>query len=316
MKREIIKKSVGIFMFAGFILVAVAAAPVYSQETLGGGYQFGPGLAQTISDEVTLRIPARTNVGIIVVLQRNLSNSHGIPVTTDVNVAIEVFNPAGGLAISQTASATVVQAGLQIPTISFPGIYVSQRGCPGYWKVKIRTTNNAAPKVRVFGTVTFAFVRPGTVNLAMEGGTLNLNRNSNTTKTLTGKDLTTLNRNLIVGTGNFQIKAKWHTDPADIFKFNQYFPLKVELLRPDGTVAAKETGFSQHAPSEKTPKVNFSYTANAQDAAMPGTWKLKVTSPLENPRIVSFDVERGFDINSPSFNSTFSAQCSESVTVG
>jgi hypothetical protein len=315
MKKQIINKSVGFFMFVGLVLAAIAGAPVYGQETMGGGYQFGPGLAQTTNDSVNLRVPARTNVGIVVALQRNLTNSNGIPVTNDVNVVIDVMRPDGTVAMSQTASATVVQAGLQIPSISFPGVYISQRGCPDTWRVRIRTGNGAQPPVRVFGTVTFAFVRPGTVNLAIEGGALNLGPGLSTTKTLTGRDLTALNRSLVAGTGTFRVKTKWHTDPADLFNFGKFFKLKVDLLRPDGTLAASETGFSQHAPADKTPKVNFTYTATEQDAEMTGTWKLKVTSPAGTPRIVNFDIERGFDITSPSFNSTFLAQCSQPAAV-
>lgn len=315
MKSRIIKKSVGIFVFATIILIGVGGS-VFAQETLSGGYAFGPGTNKTSGDEVTLRVPARTTVGIIVELQRNLSNSNGVPVTGDVNVKIEVFKPGSNTAIiNQTASATVVQAGLQIPALTFPGVYSSQNGCPNTWKVKIRTTSNNAPPVRVFGTVRFAFARPGTVNLGMEGGVLKLTGNS-ATKTLTGHELLGLNRNLIAGTGTFRIKAKWHTDPLDILNFGKFFRLRVQLLRPDGTTAADETGYSQHAPSDKTPKVNFTYTVTAEDAAMSGAWKLRISNPGENQDIVNFDIERGLDINSPSFNSTFLAQCSESVSVG
>lgn len=314
MKSQIIKKSVGIFVFAALILVGVVDS-VFAQETLSGGYAFGPGTNKTSGDEVTLRVPARTNVGIIVELQRNLSNSNGVPVTGDVNVKIEVFKPNGNTAIiSQTASATVIQAGLQIPAVTFPGVYSSQKGCPDTWKVKIRTTSDNAPPVRVFGTVRFAFVRPGTVNLGMEGGSFGLKGNS-TNKILGGRELTGLNGSLITGTGRFSIKAKWHTDPADILNFGKFFRLRVQLLRPDGTTAADETGYSQHAPSGKTPKVSFTYTVTAEDDAMSGEWKLRVSNPGENQDIVNFDIERGLDINSPSFNSTFLAQCSNSVGV-
>jgi hypothetical protein len=314
MKKQFIR-NVEIFMFIGFVLACSLIAPVRAQETLGGGYEFGPGLAQTTSDEVNLRVPARTNVGVLVALQRNLANSRGIPVTTDVNVVIEVIKPDGTTAMSQTASATVVTAGLQIPSISFPGVFSSQRGCPDNWKVRIRSSNNLAPPVRVFGTVTFAFLKPGAVNLGMEGGVLNLNGNSSSTKTLTGHEITGDNRALIAGTGAIRIKAKWHTDPIDVFNFGKFFRLTVSLIRPNNTLAASETGFSQHAPSTSTPKLDFTYNLTAQDALMTGTWKLRVTSPAGTPRIVNFDVERGLDINSPSFNSTFSAQCSSPIAV-
>src|SRR5918997_6156388 len=53
--------------------------------------------------------------------------------------------------------------------------------------------------------------------------------------------------------------AKWHTDPADVLHLNRFEKLDVELLRPDGTRAAGETGFSQQASSDRMPKVNFGF---------------------------------------------------------
>ena len=315
MKSQLIKKSVGTFVFAALVLVGVVGS-VFAQETLSGGYAFGPGTDKTSSDEVTLRVPARTTVGIIVELRRNLSDSNGVPVTGDVNVAIEVFKPSGTTAvINQTASATVVLAALQISSLTVPGLVNrSQKGCPNTWKVKISTTSNNTPRVRVFGTVRFLFVRPGMVNLGMEGGAFNLKGNS-VRKTLAGHELIGfgLDRSLIAGTGIFRIKAKWHT--AWYEGLNKFFRLRVQLLRPDGTTAADETGFSQHAPSGRAPKVNFTYTVTPEDAAMSGRWRVRVSNPGANQDIENFDIERGLDLNSPSFNSTFLAQCSDSVVI-
>lgn len=311
MKSRIIKKSVGIFVFGALVLVGVVGS-VFAQETLSGGYTFGPGLERTTDDTVRLRVPARTNVGITVELQRNLSDLNNIPVTSDINVTIEVFRPGSNTAIiSQTASATVVQAGLQIPAVTVPGVFSSSRGCPDTWRVRIRTASNATPPVRVFGTVRFAFVRPGTVNLGMEGGPLKLTENS-AKRTLAGYELLQLKRALIAGTGQFRIRAKWH---SDIFNLGKFFRLRVQLIRPDGTTAADETGFSQHAPPGNTPKVNFTYTVTSGDAAMQGQWKVRVSNPGANEVIENFDIERGLDLNSPSFNSTFLAECSDPVAV-
>ena len=85
----------------------------------------------------------------------------------------------------------------------------------------------------------------------------------------------------------------------------------MELLRPNGTLAVAETGFSRHAPADKTPKVDFQYAATAQDATMAGSWSLRITnaSPV---RVVDFDINRGLDPNPllTDFESTFKAGCS------
>lgn len=319
MKRQIIKKSVEFFMFVGLILAAFSIVPVNAQETLGGGYEFGPGTANASEDSVFLRVPARTNVGIVVALQRNLFPREGFIPPPEVNVRIEVFAPGGTTPLlSQTASATVVNGLMQVPTIAFPGVYTSQLGCPDRWRVRIRGSNGAPP-VRVFGTVTFAFVRPGRVNLAMENGMFDLNGGGSATRTLTGHDLTQLNRNLIAGTGQFRVRARWHTDP---FSGNfDYHRMTVQLIRPDNSPApnASEFGFSQHAPADRNPKVDFTYNVSPEDARMSGTWKVRVTSPGGTPKIVDFDIEKGaVDVRAPGvagFHSTFQAQCSNGVAV-
>ena len=315
MKRQIIKKSVGFFMFAVLILAAFAVAPVDAQpplEMLAGDFQFGPGLAQTFLDDVTLRVPARSNVGAIIELQRDLNNSSGNPIAADVTVVVEFFSPGSATPIStKIATASVVQAGVQPPAVGFNGT-TSQRGCPGVWKVRIRTPNVTAPSVRVFGKVTFAIFQPETVKLAIVNGAFDLSGGANVTGTLSGHDFNGLKGDLIAGTGFFRIKAKWRSAPPLLP--SMFFPLRVELLRPNGTVAAGETGFSQQAAS--SPKVDFTYTVTTQDAAMSGAWKLRVTSPADNPRIEGFDIEKGSDGQAPPFNSTFKAQCGGGIAVG
>lgn len=311
-------KSLVVFMFTGFILAGVLTAPAYAQAptTLSGGYSFGPGTTRATSDARTLNVPARTTVSVVVLLQRNLLNSSGRPVFNDVDIVIDVFQPNGSSVASVPATATVVNAGLQIPSVSVPGIFSSQRGCPSTWRVRVHTVNDLAPPVRVFGTIMFAFLVPGTVNLDMEGDPVSVSGGQTKTVTLAGHNLTgAADRSLVAGTGGFRIMAKWHTDPLDIIHFNQFFQSTVALLKPDGTVAASQQGFSQHAPDPFSPRVDFRYTATNQDALMTGTWKVRITSAGTNPKIVNFDVERGLDVLSPSFNSTFSARCTSAVAV-
>ena len=47
----------------------------------------------------------------------------------------------------------------------------------------------------------------------------------------------------------------------------------------DPTVrAAGEIGFSQHAPADKTPKVDFGYTVTPADAALTRDWSVRITN--------------------------------------
>jgi hypothetical protein len=316
MKTQVIKKTIAAMFYVGMAVAAIAVAPAYSQETLSGSYQFGPGLTNAVRDDVNLNVPARTNLTLIVLLQRDLTNSRRLPVLGDVPVIVEVLKPDGTVAASQPASATVVSAGVPIPVVPMVGIYSSQQGCPRSWTVRIRTANNLAPPVRVFGSVTFGIVKPGPVNLNLEGDVA-LNAATDITRTLAGYNLTGgSERALVAGTGTFRIRAKWHTDPLDLnpLHFGNYFRTKVELLKPNGTVAAAETGFSGHAPADRTPKIDFSYTATDADQRMSGAWRIRVSNLAGNARIVGFDVEKGLvdplAPTLPGFNSTFAASCS------
>lgn len=299
----------------------MAAAPIYSQETLSGGYEFGPGLAQTARDDVRLNVPARTNVTFLVLLQRNLMSPRGLQIPTDVPVVVEVFRPDGTLAASQAASATVVSSGIPVPVVPVVGTFTSQQGCPSAWTVRIRSVSTLGPPVRIFGNVTFGFMKPGTTNLDMEGDVA-LNAGTSVTRNISGHQLVgNSDRALIAGTGVFRIRAKWHTDPLDLnpAHFNHYFKAKVELLRPNNTVAASEEGFSRHSPTANTPKIDFSYTATAADQVLTGAWKVRVSNLAGNPRIVGFDLEKGLvDPLAPTlagFNSTFTPQCSTAIAV-
>ncbi|HEX8737059.1 MAG TPA: hypothetical protein VF721_17135 [Pyrinomonadaceae bacterium] len=316
MKKELLKKGIRIFMVVGFILTVIGVGQS-SAQLINRGYQFGPGTGNLVSSTQSINVPARSTVTVAVSLQRTFIGANGLA-AADVPVAIDILPPGSSAPVAtQFANATVVNAGLQIPVVTFPGIFTSQRGCPNTWRVRIRTSNNAAAAVRVFGSVAFAIIRPGVTNIDMQGGeTLNLNNGASTTRVLAGQNLVGgLDNAVIAGTGVFNIKAKWHTDPADIFNFGKFFRVLVELLRPNGTVAASQRNFSQHKNSGK---LSFSYSVTAADAALPGTWKVRITNSsgqanVTNARIVDFDIERGFDALSPAFSSTFTPQCTGNI---
>ena len=320
MNRETIINRIKILAFAGCAIFSMSSLSS-GQETLAGGYAFGPGTAQQTRDDVRINLPARTDVTFLVQLQRSLADATGRRIPLDVPVVVEVFGPDGARLIGREASATVVSAGVPIPIVPIVGTFKSQAGCPGFWTVRVRTASNLAPPVRIFGSVTFGFLRPGPVNLDMEGDVA-INAGSNATRALRGRPMVgNPSAELLAGTGSFRIRAKWHTDPLDLnpLHFGNYFRARVELIRPNGSVAASETGFSRHAPADRTPKIDFSYTVTPADAAMTGAWRVRVNNLTGNPRIVGFDVEKGLvDPLAPAlanFSSTFSPGCASAPTI-
>jgi hypothetical protein len=285
-----------------FTLGALSPAPTHA-ETQATPFAFGPGTDRPTrsNDSATLTVPARTTARVKGVL-------NPIQGLIPISVVIDVIRPEGG---SPAASISTAAAplGISVPFEFLVETFTSQVGCPSSWTVRVRTANNSVPPSAVRGSVTFDFQKPGAVNLDMVGDALSLAPNGSVTKNLAGHDVLGIaNNTLIAGTGTFKIKAKWDTDLSDVLHFNQFFRVTVDLLRPDGTRAAGETGFSQHGSS--TPKVDFSYTVTSADAAMTGSWKVRITNNVltngGQVKIVNFDIE---NLLLPTFNSTFQAAC-------
>jgi subtilisin-like proprotein convertase family protein len=179
----------------------------------------------------------------------------------------------------------------------------------GSWKLKVTNNSNdevisfniekggdVNPMVQSFRSV-YTPDCPNTVNLDMEGTTLTL-----------GKGNTQERR--IFGIGNapgvLKLKAKWHAVNLIPNTFNA---LKIQLIKPNGDVAVAATYHSFH--SNKSSKFNITYNITAQDAALSGNWKLKITNN-SNDDVIGFNIEKeSGEINPlvPSFFSSYKANC-------
>ena len=286
------------------VLALTSSATSVNATTTVRTFAFGPGTNSPTSSQatVTLNVPARTVVKVTGVLNQ----ASGIPVL----VVVDVIPPGGPTAASLNL---VTVPGTSLPII-FPVETItgwsSQVGCPSTWRVRVRTQNGAVPAGSVSGSITFDFERPGPVNLDMVGNSITIGRNATETLPLSAHGtLGIANDTLIAGTGQFRIRAKWHSIPANIFETGSNFPLIVTLVKPDGSTANAETGRSQHISGGQN-KIDFLYTVTPADAAMTGPWRLVISNtvgPLSAPRTaVDFDIE---SLALPSFSSTFRAQC-------
>jgi hypothetical protein len=141
---------------------------------------------------------------------------------------------------------------------------------------------------------------PDSISLGMTGLAVTLNKNSSVTREITG-----------VGRkeGSINLSAKWHT--ATLIP-NVFVKLKIELLRPDGSVAKSVSYYSIHAPSDKSPsfRLPMHYAMTQSDAGMPGRWKIKITNDSDE-KIEGFDIEKGGDGNPfvKEFRSTYKVDC-------
>ena len=266
----------------------LSASSTQASTTLTKSFEFGPGTSQTFSHLRTFDVPANSTVGVAVT---DVSNPAG-----EVLV-VEVFAPDAGTVIPTYSELTL--GNLFIRTS-----FVSALGCPDTWKVRVRTGDRRAPSARVSGNIVLVFTAPAPNSVTLSGGNANIGKLGGTaTRVLGGVNGR--------GSGRVNIKAKWHTDPTDLANFGKFFRAEVRLIRPDGTLAASQTGFSQHAPSTLTPRVNFSYQLTAADLALTGDWKIRVINN-SSANLVDFNLKSGtsvLDALMSSFTSTFTPRC-------
>ncbi len=178
----------------------------------------------------------------------------------------------------------------------------------------LKVNNNSGKRIRDFAIRKLGFEPlmpdfqstwtpdcPSSINLDMEGSPFILEKGDSKTRDLTG---------VVRKEGRITILAKWHT--ATLIP-NVFVKLKIELLRPDGSVAKSVSYYSFHAPTDKSPRFGvslMSHEMTQSDAGMSGKWKIKVTNN-SNDKIDGFNIEKGSDGNPyvKSFHSTYKEDC-------
>jgi hypothetical protein len=247
-------------------------------------FGIGPGTSFSSSNFRTFYPPAGANVGFLILMDDNPGQE--IPIIVEVFApdanSIGATGPHGPLI--STLSGTSRSA--QIGGVSFAG---NNFGCPSSWRIRVRTANNQTPPVRVSGRIFFTINNPSTEELDMEGGTETLDPGETATRTLKIRGGTTIRR-----MGKIRIKAKWHTDA---FQGGfEFFSLRVRLLRPDGSIAASQRGFSQHAPDDRDhrPRLHFTYNMTPADATQSGDWEIQIVN-TSSARLIDFDIDSALD---------------------
>ena len=181
---------------------------------------------------------------------------------------------------------------------------------PGSWTIVV--TNNSNDEVMGFNIEKSGDINPlvpnfksvytpncpNTVNLDLEGaGTTTITKGGTVTRKIFG---------IGNSAGTLRLKAKWHALSVIPNTFNG---LKIELLRPNGTVAKTGTYYSFH--SNKSPKFDLALNITQAEAQMSGNWSLRITNN-SNFEVIGFNIVReSAEVNPlvPAFFSTFKANC-------
>lgn len=160
----------------------------------------------------------------------------------------------------------------------------------------IQKENDVNPLVPNFKS-TFTPNCPDTVNLDMEGTTLTLGKGNTQERRIFG-----IGRNA----GTIRLRAKWHA--VNIIP-NTFNALKIEVLKPNGTIAESGTYYSIH--SNRSPKFDITLNISQTDASLSGAWKLRITNN-SGDEVIGFNIAKeSGEINPlvPSFTSTYKATC-------
>ncbi len=231
-----------------------------------------------------------------------------------VNIIPNTFNPLKvevlhGTSVLKTITCYSIHSN-KTPKCSFTvNVTQTEANKNGNWS--LRVTNNSNDEVIAFNIEKASDINPlvpnfksiytpncpNSVDLDMEGTTLTLGKGNTQTRKLYG---------IGKSAGVLTMKAKWHA--VNIIP-NTFSALKIELLKPNGTVAKTGTYYSFH--SNKTPKFTYTHNISATDAALTGNWSLRITNN-GGFEVVGFNIEKeGGDINPlvPSFKSFYKATC-------
>lgn len=286
-----------IVLAAVLCLMSAVATNAQTMKTFG----IGPGTSFSTANYRAFFTPGGANVDFLIIMDDNPGQ--------EVPLVVEIFRPGvnsigSGLPHGPLTDTFSVTSKTQ--TVGGDSTaYTSDFGCPSSWRIRVRTANNQPSPVRVTGRIFFSAHSPETEELDMQGGTETLEPGETATRTLKIRhgDGVTIDR-----MGRFRIKAKWHTDA---FQGGfEFFRLRVRLLRPDGSVAASEFGFSQHAPNDgrHSPKIDFTYNMTPEDANQSGDWEVQIVND-SGVRLIDFDIDSILDpafLNN-SFRSRFQA---------
>jgi hypothetical protein len=273
-------------------LLGPMAGPASAGE-ISKTFELGPGTQVPRSNHRTFNVPSGLPVTARVTYRRL-----GDPgPQNDIPIVIELRQPG----LNATQDGPIVDqksllATRDNATITLNGP-ASSRGCSNPWRVRVRYAprpnfqppDPLDPRFDVIGNIQVTF-NDDVKQLDISPFNVNIAKGNRVVKDLRG----------ITGSGTVRIRAEWHTSPLELLHINSYYKLTVRLKR-NGNIVRTQAGFSQHAPGDKTPKLDFTYFVSPEQVS--GTWQLEIES-FAPADIVDFHInERG------QFVSTLSPGC-------
>lgn len=225
-------------------------------------FEFGAGTANSTSNFRTFFVPCGLNVTASVKYQRKGDGG----ASSDVPITIELRKPAANAdddgAVAQTVNVTAKRTE---QTATLNGTE-SNRGCSLPWRVRVRPQSGQS-EFAIYGNITVSF-DDSSKNISVEGNLISLNKGNSVTKNIGGSGG--------MDQGIITVTAKWNhaigpvPGPLPV-------RLKFELIRPNGTVAASDNGFSNAEvnPCCSNNKMKVTFQVAEQ---ITGQWKIRITN--------------------------------------
>jgi hypothetical protein len=245
---------------------SVAATPTSEVETLAlpltinKYFEFGAGTSYPHSNHRTFKVPAGEPVSATVEFER-----FGQPgAANDVPIYVELRQPGptpdqeGPVVMTRYGTATTEKQ-----TITVTGAR-SLLGCSLPWRVRVGYAQPGEAPKAVFGSIELNY-DSDTRAVNVEGALITLDKGTEVTKKFGGSQG--------LGQGRVELRATWLHACFGI-PCPGAVRLKFELLRPDGSVADSDSGFSYHEAASMD-RLRLVYQV---PEAIPGQWKIRLTN--------------------------------------
>ena len=255
--RQTIRKIVW-YLLAAFALLNLAMVPVIAG-TSTKTFDFGTGGDNPTSRSHSRTFAAPDDVAIVVAVNYRATGEAG------AGLIVEIENAAGQTSASREIAADKIVKRL---VININAADNRIHGCEKFWQVRVRSKSGEVPAAKITGDITFSFVDPTAIQIALEDQSIDLTRSKQTTKKI--GDANSFNH-----PGVLTVRASWlHS------LINLVLPLKFELVRPDGSVAKTLIGYALN--SNGRPPLNFIHNITVAEAKQTGAWKLRISNGTDH----------------------------------
>ncbi len=222
-------------------------------------FDFGAGGDNPTSRSHSRTFAATENVAIVVAVNYRTTGETGVA------IVVEIEDAANQILVSREIIAEKIAKRL---IINIAANENKIHGCEKFWQIRIRSKSSEVPTARISGDITFSFVDLTAIQIDVEDKSINLAKGRQAMRNIGNAD--SFNH-----PGVITVRASWlHS------LINLVLPLKLELVRPDGSIAKTLVGYALN--SSGRPRLDFNHNITVAEAKQTGAWKLRISNDTEH----------------------------------